>query len=426
LWFATDNGLVRIDPAHIAKNLIPPPVAIVSISSARERADGKKRAVSDLTFAPGTRQVEIDYAALSLSVPERVQFQYRLDSVDPEWQIVGNRRQAFYTNLRPGNYRFRVIACNSDGVWNEQGATLDFRVEPAWYQTIWFRISCAGAFALLLWALYQLRLHRLAQQFNIRLEERVGERTRIARDLHDTLLQSFHGLLLSFQTVYDLLPTRPTEAKESLGSVIDEAAKAITEGRDAVQGLRSSTVETNDLAAAIRAIGEELSVDGTVQNTAAFQVEVEGAPRNLHPILRDEIYRIAGEALRNAFRHAQARQIEVELRYDETQFRLRIRDDGKGIAPKILIRDGRAGHYGLSGMRERAMLIGGKLTVWSEQDSGTEVELSVPATSAYATSPTGLRSWLSENLMKKFSGKKTDVTGADSKETDVKETNSNS
>jgi signal transduction histidine kinase len=399
LWVASEKGIVRLDPTQIRKNPLPPPVSIWSFI-----ADNKSYSPSSPTdLPPLTREIRFDYTALSLTIPERVRFRYKLEGWDSDWQNVGSRRQAFFTNLRPGKYSFRVIACNNDGVWNDEGATLNFEVKPAWYQTIWFRFVCVGAFGLLLWALYQLRLQQLGRQFNIRLEERVGERMRIARELHDTLLQSFHGLLLRFQTVYDLLPTRPAEAKQSLGSAIDQAAEAITEGRDAVQGLRSSTVETNDLAVAIRAIGEELSADGTNQNGAVFQVEVEGMPRNLQPILRDEVYRIAGEALRNAFLHSQARKIEVEIRYDDRQLRLRVRDDGKGIDPKVVSGDGRAGHYGLHGMRERAKLVGGKLAVWSELDSGTEVELTIPASIAYATSPAGLRSWLSE----KFSGKET-------------------
>jgi signal transduction histidine kinase len=253
-------------------------------------------------------------------------------------------------------------------------------------------VSSVAAFLVLLWALYQLRLHQVARQFNIRLEERVSERTRIARDLHDTLLQSFHGLLLRFQTVSNLLPTG--EPKQKLDSAIDQAAQAITEGRDAVQGLRSSTVETSDLALALNVLGEELAGHKSNPNSAEFHVAVEGTPRTLHPILRDEVYRIAGEALRNAFRHAQAQRIEVEIRYDERQLRLRVRDDGKGIDPKLLSEDGRAGHYGLHGMRERAKVVGGKLAVWSELDSGTEVELSIPASHARETSAVRHRSWL--------------------------------
>src|ERR1019366_7879225 len=194
------------------------------------------------------------------------------------------------------------------------------------------------------------------------------------------------------QTVCQLLPDRPMEAKEKLDNAIDQTANFITEARDEVQGLRDSTVQSNDLAVAISTVGEELTTDST-DHRPAFRVAVEGEVRNLHPILRDEIYKIAAEALRNAFRHSQARQIEVEIRYDNEQFRLRVRDDGKGVDPAILSRQGSEGHFGLPGMRERASLIGGKLVVWSEVDGGTEVELRVPANAAYATAQKS--SWFS-------------------------------
>jgi signal transduction histidine kinase len=244
----------------------------------------------------------------------------------------------------------------------------------------------------------------LSREFNLRLEERVNERMRIARDLHDTLLQSFHGLLLRFQAATNLLPERPEEARATLESAIDQAAEAITEGRDAVQELRSSTVVSNDLALAVSTLGEELARDGAKQNAATVRVAVEGTPRDLHPILRDEVYRVAGEALRNAFRHAQARRIEVEIHYEEKQFRLRVRDDGKGMDPDVLGEQAPAGHYGLRGMRERAKLVGGKLAVFSEVDSGTEVELKIPAVMAYAKDGGGRRSWWA----KKFFGKETE------------------
>ena len=219
---------------------------------------------------------------------------------------------------------------------------------------------------------------QLHKQFEITLEARVAERTRIARELHDTLLQSFQGLLLRFQTVSHLLPERPIEAKGKLDDAIEQAAEAITEGRDAVQGLRDSTVQDNDLARAISTLGEELVADST-DHRPEFRVAVEGEARNLHPIVRDEVYKITAEALRNAFRHAEARRIEVEIRYDSEQFRLRVRDDGKGIDKEVLSRKDAEGHFGLHGMRERAALIGAELTVWSEIDAGTEVELHVPA-----------------------------------------------
>jgi signal transduction histidine kinase len=205
------------------------------------------------------------------------------------------------------------------------------------------------------------------------LKARVSEWMRIARDLHDTLLQSFHGLLLRFQSVDNMLPERPAEAKRRLESAIDQAAEAITEGRDAVQGLRSSTLETNDLAEAIGTLAKELAANVTGPNVPAFRLDIGGVPQSLHPILRDEVYWIGGEALRNAFRHAEAGRIEVGIQYDDKRFRVRLRDDGKGIDPKFFDEDGRPGHFGLHGMRERAKLVGGKLTVWSELDAGTEL-----------------------------------------------------
>ena len=225
---------------------------------------------------------------------------------------------------------------------------------------------------------------QLGQQFEMTLEARVAERTRIARDLHDTLLQSFHGLLLRFQAVSHLLPERPIEAKERLDNAIEQAAEAITEGRDAVQGLRDSILEGNDLAPAVSILGEELATQLN-NSRPAFHVAVQGESRDLHPILRDEIYKIAAEALRNAFRHAKARQIEVEIRYDNEQFRLRVRDDGKGINPDLIAGQGEEGHYGLRGMRERATLIGAELAVWSEVGVGTEIDLHLPAGTAFWT-----------------------------------------
>ncbi len=403
IWFVPVDGVSVIDPHHLAFNKLPPPVHVEEIIADGKTYDASSHRSGGLRLPPRVRDLTIRYTALSLVVPEKVRFRFKLEGQDPDWRKVVNERDVQYSNLGPDNYRFRVLACNNSGVWNEQGATLDFAIAPVYYQTNWFRALCVLTFLAMLWMVYELRVRHLARQFNMTLEARVNERTRIARDLHDTLLQSFHGLLLGFQAVSNLLPERPAEAKERLDSAIDQAAGAITEGRDAIQQLRSSTVVTNDLAVAVNTLGEELAAGDTNPNAAVFQVQVEGTQRNLHPILRDEVYRIAGEALRNAFRHAQAHQIEVEIRYDERQLRLRVRDDGKGIDPKVLSGDGREGHYGLHGMRERAKLVGGKLAVWSALDSGTEIELSIPASAAYATSPTRRRSWLSE----KVSGKGT-------------------
>ena len=402
IWFVNGDTLSFIDPSQIGTNALPPPVHIEQIT-----ADGKAYDFSNgLRLPAGVRDLVIDFTALSLVVPQKVRFHVMLEGQDKGWRDMVNVRHVEYTNLPPNHYRFRVLACNNSGVWNEEGATLEFVIPPMWYQTNWFWALCAMLFLGLLWAAYDFRVRQLRHQLEMTLETRVGERTRIARDLHDTLLQSFHGILLHLQSVSNEFPDGKT--KEKIDSVIDQAEQAIVEGRDAVQGLRTSTVERNDLALAIRTLGEELAASNI--RRPDFTVQVEGAPRNLHPILRDEVYRITGEALRNAFRHADAQRIETEIRYDERQLRVRVRDNGKGIDPQLMSDDGhRERHFGLRGMRERAKLVGGKLTVWSELDSGTEVELSIPAARAYLAALKRRRIGLVKKLAGKFSGKDTEM-----------------
>jgi signal transduction histidine kinase/ligand-binding sensor domain-containing protein len=387
LWFATIL-LQTIDPSRLLFNKIPPRVHIEQIIADHKAYEVNSSTNVNVDLPPRVRDLQIDYTALSLVAPEKVRFRYRLDGRDTVWQEPGTRRQAFYTDLRPGKYSFRVIACNNSGVWNEAGAILDFNIEPAWYQTSWFRVAFSAAFLLLIWSIYRLRVRQLRHQFTIGLEARVSERTRIARDLHDTLLQSFHGLLLHFQAASNLLPTRPNEAKKKLDHTIDLGSQAIAEGRGAIQGLRSSTVMTNDLAVAIRTLAEELAASGSKQKSPVVDVAVEGTPQELHPLVRDEVHRIAAEALRNAFRHAHANRIEVEISYDTHRLRLRVRDDGKGIEGQVLTGEGRAGHWGLHGMRERAKLVGGEFEVWSKVNSGTEIELAIPASVAYVEART--------------------------------------
>ncbi|QOY89532.1 sensor histidine kinase [Paludibaculum fermentans] len=381
IWFTATKGLAWIDPKVSPKrNTLPPTVSITSLS-----ADGSPYPrFADMRLPALTSNVQIDYTALSLSVPERVRFRYKLDGADKGWHDAGTRREAYYSNLGPGSYQFRVIACNNDGVWNEAGASLDFAIAPAYFQTRWFLASCAAALMGLLWGLHLFRLRQIARQFSVRLGLRVDERTRLARDLHDSLLQGFQGLMLRFQALYESLP--PGEAKEELEQALDRADQVVAEGRKAVHDLRLSTVLSNDLAPAVRAMGDELSGE----SPATFGLLVEGRVHELHPIVRDEVYRITREALRNAFRHAQARHIEVEIIYDERCFRLRVRDDGAGIPPAIL-EEGRPGHYGVAGMRERAAGIGAKLDIWSGVGTGTEIELAIAGSIAYGkrSSPSG-------------------------------------
>ncbi|MDH0865930.1 sensor histidine kinase [Mitsuaria sp. GD03876] len=397
LWFVSGADVQVVDPDYLPVNPLPPPVHIEALS-----ADHDPYPVEDgVRLPPLVRDLTIEFAALSLVDPKNTRFRYRLEGHDDDWQEVIDRRQASYTNLPPGRYRFQVKAANNSGLWNEDGARLEFSILPAFHQTTWFRASCAVLVAGLAWCGFQLwlrmRIRRLRREFETTLDVRVGERTRIARDLHDTLLQRFHGLLLQFQAAFNLLPDRPDDSKKVLASAIDQVAQAITDGRDAVQGLRASTQESNNLAGALRSLAEDLANDSGQAATA--RVDVIGSPRALHPLVRDEAFRVAGEALRNAFHHADAKRIDVEIRYDGKELSVRVRDDGKGIDAEVLRAGEKQGHFGLSGMRERAKLVGGELSVRSELGAGSEVVFRVPGTRAYSRSASA-RSWF---LHKKFS-----------------------
>ncbi|MDX2152120.1 MAG: two-component regulator propeller domain-containing protein [Bryobacteraceae bacterium] len=379
IWFPTMRGVVAVDPS--AANPHPPPVVIEEAWAGTLALgnDGRTSA------PPGYDTFDFRFTALSLSAPEKQRFRYRLEPYENQWKEAGTERTAHYTNMRPGRYRFKVMAANSYGVWNDEAASLPFVLEPHYYQTNWFFLLCAGALAALVWAAFQRRVRQLQREFNMAAEARVEERMRIARDLHDTLLQGFHGLLLRLQAAYNLLPNRGAEARGVLESTIDDAARAITEARDAVQDLRSQPLLCTDLVKSLTALGQNLLArqQSSTRTPPQFAIDVEGRPTPMDADCRDEIFRIASEALRNAFEHSRARRIEVEIRYGGGGFRLRVRDDGRGIDQALLRGDGRTGHWGMIGMRERAGRIGAKLEVWSESDAGTEVELSVPASIVY-------------------------------------------
>jgi signal transduction histidine kinase/ligand-binding sensor domain-containing protein len=372
IWFATTKGLAFIDPRRIPKNSLPPPVHVETL-----KVDGKTIPRAErVALAPHAHNIEVDYTALSLSIPERVLFRYKLEGADSDWQEAGTRRQAFYTNLLPGQHQFRVIASNNDGVWNETGASWVFSIAPTFYETLWFRTLMALAGIGLIWLLYRLRLQRITARADLRHAERLEERTRIARELHDTLLQGFQGLMLRLQVVDEMLP--PGKAKQELEETLETGDQAIVEARNAVHDLRPPTATMNDLAGALHALAQELATG----HSANIRLVVEGPRRELHPTIRDEIYRIAREALRNAFAHSGAGHIEAQITFGERLFRLRIRDDGAGIPPEV-VDGGRSGHFGLAGMRERAKQIGSQLTISSGPEAGTEIELSVKGSIAY-------------------------------------------
>ncbi|WP_164008417.1 sensor histidine kinase [Pyxidicoccus trucidator] len=385
LWFATSNGVVWLDPTRMFRNPLPPPVAIRAV-----RVDGQRLGTGpSRTLPERAMSLEIDYTALSLSIPERVRFRYRLEGVDATWQDVGTRREAYYTNLDPGRYRFQVIAANNDGVWNETGATLELVLPPAFFQTRWFRALGFAAVLAALWLLYLMRLRQVRAHTRGLLEERHQERERIARELHDTLLQGIHGLILRFQAEAEKIP-EGEPARASMEKALDRADDLLVEGRDRVKGLRTPMEELGELSRAFERVGEELVQD---HRPTGFHVVVEGKPTTLAPLVCDEVFRIGREALVNAFQHADARRIEVEISYGHDVLRLRVRDDGRGIDAEVLTAGGRPGHWGLAGMRERARKIGAQLDIWRRGDSGTEVDLRVPAATAYRGGPK--RTWRS-------------------------------
>jgi len=384
IWFMSFSGLTVVDPHHLALNKFPPPMHIEQIT-----ADGKTyNASNGLRLPSGVGDLTIDYTALSFVLPGKVRFRFKLEGQDENWREVVNQRRVEYSNLPPRSYRFRVMAANNSGVWNEAGDTLDFSIAPVYYQTAWFRTSSLTAFFVLLWAMFRYRLHKIARQFDARLEVRIEERTRIARELHDTLLQSFQAALIEFQAARNLFCKGREEAIPTIDSAISTAQGAIVEGRDAIQGLRNTAAPLSRLEDLLKTVGQELAGSQVLNgNRPALQVTVEGPAQALSPVLQDEIYQIGREVLRNAYRHASATRIEAEIRYDRGQFRLRIRDDGKGIDRNILKEGMVPGHFGLRGIRERARRMGGRLVIWSETGAGTEVELAVPVRIAYATTP---------------------------------------
>jgi len=387
IWFSLTRGLSVVDPAYIAKSSVPAMAHIETVV-----ADGKPIATGDTLQIPSSqKRVSISYTGLSLAAPEQVRFRYKLDGFDPGWSEPVAAREAVYTNLSPGSYRFRVAASNSDGAWNGAETNVAFEVEPAFWQTWWFRLLCLAIVGSIALFGYQLRLHKLTRELHARFEERLAERTRIAQELHDTLLQGVLSASMQLNVANDQLAS-DAAVKPIITRVIELMEHVVEEGRGALRGLRLSGAGTQDLHQAFCRIPQELAFPAT----ANFRVIVEGSVRTLHPIIRDEVHRIGREAITNAFRHSRASSIEVELDYSFHALRLVVRDNGCGIDSHIL-HSGKDGHFGLAGMRERAERVGAKLKVFTGATAGTEVDLSVPGHIAFESQPAGgVTRWLSK------------------------------
>ncbi|WP_394779547.1 triple tyrosine motif-containing protein [Undibacterium sp.] len=372
IWFATTIGLFWFDPTHPLHNDLPPPVVIKGIAV----NDELYSPTADLSLPKGSSNLRIDYTALSLTMPERMQFRYRLNGVDKTWQDAENRRAAYYTELAPGHYRFQVQASNNDGVWNETGAELSFHIEPTLVQTWWFKLLVILAILALIWTVHRMRLIQVAQRAHEKFEERLDERERIARELHDTLLQSVQALVLIIGTTAGRLSVQ--EEKDRIEKVLVHAEAAIQEGRDHVQGLRHHD-EEGGLFDSLNQLGVVLAESGKVE----FFPSLTGDPQTLHTIVGEAFRAISREALTNAFLHAGATRITLQVHYGISELRVIVHDDGCGIPDEIQKNGGRHGHWGLRGMRERAEKIKAKLECHSSAETGTDWQLTLPARLAY-------------------------------------------
>jgi signal transduction histidine kinase/ligand-binding sensor domain-containing protein len=379
IWFATNKGIFWTDPAHIAAshNATPPPVKVISIAFAGKTSEP----LDGLKLPVGTESFEIDYAALSLVSPERVEFRYRLEGFETDWQEAGGRRQAYYTNLSPGSYRFQVIASNNSGVWNMAGTSLDFIIQPKYFQTGWFRVLCALLVAAVIAVLFRIRLQQATSKIRGRLAAQMAERERIARELHDTILQGFYGVLLRFHAAIEQIPPGET-TREVLGRVLDSAENIVNEGRDSVRELRGESADTLKLGEEFRKASQNYESPGA----PSLRVTTQGTPCPIHPMVYRETYRIGHQALANAYQHAAASTIIVALHYGPELFTLLVEDDGVGIDRSVLDAGGRAGHWGMRGMRERARSVGGHYTARCGATGGTVIEFKIAAKLAYEAS----------------------------------------
>lgn len=364
LWFATIRGVAMIDPANIKTNQYAPPVVVEQLRTDDQSAIYNNNA----EISAGQTRFDFYYTAPSFVAPDKIRFKYKLQGFDRDWVEAGTRRIASYTNLRPGNYRFIVIASNNDGLWNETGATFNFYLKPYFYQTTWFYILCLLALALIAWQIYRFRLRQMQTQFGAVL----AERTRIAREIHDNLAQEMLGISVQLEVVARTLPPTAESAKSHLDRVRILVRHAIAEARRYVWDLRSQQLEKSDLPKALGDTARRLTSDTGIQ----VQVSVHGTFRPLPHLIEENVLRLGQEAINNAVKHANAEHIFVNLGFDPKGLQLSVRDDGKGFHYDAT--ENGTNHFGLIGMRERAERMGGSLWIYSANGSGTEVIVDVP------------------------------------------------
>jgi len=362
LWFATPKGLVEVDPAHFPVNTVPPPVALV-----RFAVDDVDQPLNNALKVPaGHNHFQFDYAGLSFTAPQKVRYRYMLEGFDHQWTDAGSRRSAYYTSIPPGDYTFRIQAANNDGLWNTTSASLSFQLKPHFYQTIWFYLLLLAFAAGLVFLAFRLRLLRAEREFRAVL----AERNRIAREVHDTLAQGYVGVSVQLEVLSELLRHNKTEAAvRHLDTTRQHVREGLADARQSIWALRSQDTGENTLPVQLRRATENADGHGI---EAAFSLY--GAYRPIPPGTEREILRIGQEAIHNVKKHAGAKHLTVQLEYGPAELALIVRDDGRGF-DSANGANSPAGHYGLTGMRERADLIGGTLEVTSEVGTGTTVHL---------------------------------------------------
>ncbi len=362
LWFATLKGVAVVSGPHPRLNRVPPGVVIESVSSDDQTLDP----TTLTSIKPGHSRLSFEYTGLSFAAPQKVRFRYRLEGFDRNWVDAGTRRVAYYTNLPPGNYRFRVLARNNDGFWNRNGASIAFRLEPHFYQTYWFDALMLAALALLTWSIYRWRVKQVEAQFDAVLQER----NRIAREIHDTLAQGFAGVSVQLEIVSRLLVSSTDSAREHLNQARVLVRKSLADARSSIWELRSQSADGEDLAARFSRMANQVSGSGA----SKVELQIRGAYRPLPPKVENELLKIAQEALTNAVRHANAERINLELAFEGGKLRMTIADNGRGFAG-VPNSSGPNGHFGLRGMRERAEQIDAELKVETAAGKGTTVSV---------------------------------------------------
>jgi hypothetical protein len=364
LWFATLRGITVTNPEHQQENRLPPPVVIENVTIDDQPAPS----TDSISLGPSHTRLSLHYAGLSFVAPARVRYRYRLDGFDPRWIDAGARRVAYYTNIPPGHYTFRVLAANNDGVWNQSGATLEIRVLPHTWQTWWFRTLLGLAVLLIGYQIYGMRVRNVELRFNAVL----AERTRIAREIHDTLAQDIVGISVQLELVSRLLGSSIEAARTQLDTARSLVKSSLTEARSSIWNLRSATAGADDLPARINRAVTPAAANGP----AKLRFQVRGTYRAAPPAVEDQLLRVSQEAVNNAVHHSGASMIDVTLGYDTQAVELSVDDDGRGFTydPAGFVP---GGHFGLQGMQERAAEIGGVLRIDTQPAQGTRISLRV-------------------------------------------------